>query len=112
MRYLHTKPYSCLSSKRHTSILLSNTNPAAFCATSTQFKPFTNKTNKKHHLIKLDLKFSKEKIEFLDTLIYQDHDNCSQTTLKKSKLNDHQNYVNRKFAHPLSLKRSISIFKY
>ena len=44
-------------------------------------KPFINEINKKHHSIKPDLKFSKEKIEFWDILIYQDHNNRSQTTL-------------------------------
>ena len=30
---------------------------------------------------KFDFKFSKEKIEFLDTLVYKDHDNQLQTTI-------------------------------
>ena len=44
-------------------------------------KSFMNEINKKHHSIKLDFKFSNEKIQFLDTLVYKDHNNHLQTTL-------------------------------
>ena len=40
-----------------------------------------NEINKKYHSIKLDFKFSNEKIQFLDTLVYKDHNNHLQTTL-------------------------------
>ena len=36
---------------------------------------FINEINKKHHSIKFDFKFSKEKIEFLDTFFHKDHNN-------------------------------------
>ena len=62
--------------------------------------------NKKRHSIKFDFRFSKEKIEFLDTLVYKDHYNRLQTTLFK-KPTDRQNYLHAKSAHPLSLKNSI-----
>ena len=71
-----------------------------------ELKSFINEINKKHHSIKFDFKFSKEKIEFLDTLVYKDHHNRLQTTLYK-KPTDHQNYLHAKSAHPLSLKKSI-----
>ena len=48
-----------------------------------QLKSFINEINKKHHPIKFDFKLSKEKIEFLDTLVYKDHHDRLQTTLYK-----------------------------
>ena len=63
---------------------------------------FINEISKKHHSIKFDFKFSKEKIEFLDTLVYKDHNNRLQTALYK-KPTDHQNDLHAKSAHPLSL---------
>ena len=71
-----------------------------------QLKSFVNEINKKHHSIKFDFEFSKEKIEFLDTLVYKDYHNRLQTTLYK-KPTDRQNYLHAKSAHPLSLKKSI-----
>ena len=62
--------------------------------------------NKKHHSIKFDFKFSKEKIEFLDNLVYKDHNNRLQTRLYK-KPTDHQSYLHAKSAYPVSLKKSI-----
>ena len=47
------------------------------------------------------------KIEFLDTLVYKDHNNRSQATFNK-KQTDHQNYPHTKTAHALSLKMSIA----
>ena len=49
-----------------------------------QLKSFINKMNKKHHSIKFDFKFFKEKIEYLGTLVYKDHNNRLQTTLYKN----------------------------
>ena len=46
-----------------------------------ELKSFINETNKKNYSIEFDFKFSKEKIEFLDTLVYKDHDNHLQTTI-------------------------------
>ena len=71
-----------------------------------QLNIFINEINKKHHSIKFDSKFSKDKIEFLNTLVYKDHNNRLQTTLYK-KTTDRQNYVYTKSAHHLSLKKSI-----
>ena len=65
---------------------------------------FIKEINKKHHSIKFDFKFSKEKMEFLDTLVYKDHNNRLQTTLYK-KPTDRQNYLHAKSAHPLLLKK-------
>ena len=44
-----------------------------------ELKSFINEINKKHHSIKFDFKFSKQKIEFLDTLVYKDHNSRLQT---------------------------------
>ena len=71
-----------------------------------QLKFFANKINKKHDSIKLDFNFSKEKIEFLGTLICKDHNNRLQTTLYK-KASGRQNYLHAKSKHPLSLKKTI-----
>ena len=57
-----------------------------------ELKSFINEINKNHHSIKFDFKFSKEKIEFLDTLVYKDHNNRLQATLYK-KPTDCQNYL-------------------
>ena len=48
-----------------------------------------NKINKKYHSIKLDFKFSNEKNQFLDTLVYKDHNNHLQTTLYKKPFERH-----------------------
>ena len=65
-----------------------------------------NEINKNHHSIKFDFEFSKEKIEFLETLVYKDHKNRLQATLYKKPTN-HQDYLHTKPAHPLSLRKSI-----
>ena len=65
-----------------------------------------NEINQKHQSIKIDFEFSKESIEFLDTLVYIDSNNRIQTTLYK-KRTDCQNYLHAKSAHPFSLKKSI-----
>ena len=65
-----------------------------------------NEINKNHHSIKFDFEFSKEKIEFLETLVYKDHKNRLQATLYKKPTN-HQDYLHAKSAYPLSLKNSI-----
>ena len=53
------------------------------------------------------MKYSKDKIEFLDTLTYKDKNNNIQTTLYK-KPTDRQNYVHSKSTHPFLLKKSIA----
>ena len=68
---------------------------------------FLEKLNQQHSSIKFEMKYFKEKIEFLDTLIYKDKNNNIQTTLYK-KPTDRQNYIHSKSAHPFSLKKSIA----
>ena len=71
-----------------------------------ELRYFMNEINEKHHSIKFDFKFSKESIEFLDTLVYIDSKSRLQTTLYK-KPTDCQNYLHAKSAHQFSLKKSI-----
>ena len=71
-----------------------------------ELRHFLNEINQKHQSVKFDFKFSKESIEFLDTLVYIDSKNRLQTTLYK-KPTDCQNYLHAKSAHPFSLKKSI-----
>ena len=53
------------------------------------------------------MKYSKDKIEFIDALIYKVKNNNIQTTLYK-KPADRQNYIHLKSAHPFSLKKMIA----
>ena len=53
-----------------------------------------------------DFKFSKESIEFLDTLVYIDSKKKLQTTLYK-KPTDCQIDLHAKSAHPFTLRKSI-----
>ena len=71
-----------------------------------EIKSFINETNKKNYSIEFDLKFSKEKIEFLDTLVYKDHSNRLQAGTHK-KTTDRQIYFYAKSPHHLSLTKSI-----
>ena len=66
---------------------------------------FMNEINQKHQSMKFGFKFSKENIEFLDTLVDIDSNNRLQTTLYK-KPTDCKNYLHAKSAHPFSLKTS------
>ena len=68
---------------------------------------FLNELNTKHTSIKFEFKYSRQQIEFLDTLVYIDNDNKLQTTLYK-KPTDCQNYLHSKSEHPYSLKKSIA----
>ena len=68
---------------------------------------FFEKLNQQHPSIKFEMKHSKDKIEFLNTLIYKDKNNNIQTNLYK-KPTDRQNYIHSKSAHPFSLKKSIA----
>ena len=70
---------------------------------------FFEKLNQQHLSIKFEMKYSKDKIEFLDTLIYKDENNNIQTTLYR-KPTDRQNYINSKSAHPFSLKKKNCIW--
>ena len=62
---------------------------------------FFEKLNQQHPSIKFEMKHSKDKIEFLNTLIYKDKNNNIQTNLYK-KPTDRQNYIHSKSAHPYS----------
>ena len=68
---------------------------------------FLNELNTKHTSIKFAFKYSRQQIEFLDTLVYIDNNNKLQTTLYK-KPTDCQNYLLSKSEHPYSLKNSIA----
>ena len=57
-----------------------------------ELRQLMNEINQKHQSIKFDFKFSKESIEFLETLLYIDSKNKLQTTLYK-KPADSQNYL-------------------
>ena len=74
----------------------------AWVKSENELKAFINEISKKHHSIKFDFKFCKEKIEFLDTLVYKDHSNRLQLSIISI-----TNYLYVKSAHPLSLKESI-----
>ena len=65
-----------------------------------------NEIYQKTQSIKFDFKFSKENVEFLDTLVYIDSNNRLQTTLYK-KATDCQNYLHAKSAHPFSIKKIV-----
>ena len=72
-----------------------------------ELRQLINKINKKHQSIKFDLKFPKESIESLETLMYIDSKTRLQTTLYKRPTGC-QNYLHAKSAHPFSLNKSIS----
>ena len=76
-----------------------------------ELRKFMNEINQKHQSIKFDFKFSKENIEFLDTLVYIDSNKRLQTTLYK-KPTDCQNYLHGKSAHPFSLKKVSHIVRH
>ena len=67
---------------------------------------FMSDLNKKHSSIKFEFKYSQTKIEFLDVLVYKDHNNMLQTTIYR-KQTDRQNYLDARSEHPKSLKDSI-----
>ena len=62
--------------------------------------------NKKRPSIKFEVKYSQTKIEFLDVLVYKDHDNMLQTTIYR-KQTDRQNYLDARSEHPKLLRDSI-----
>ena len=67
---------------------------------------FISNWNKKHPSIKFEFKNSQKKIEFLDVLVYKDHNNMLQTTIYR-KQTDRQNYLDARSEHPKLLKDSI-----
>ena len=68
---------------------------------------FFEKLNQQHPSINFEMKYSEDKVEFLDTLIYKGKNNNIQTTLY-IKLTDSQNYIHSKSAHPFSVRKSIA----
>ena len=76
-----------------------------------ELRHFMNKINQKHHSIKFDFKFSKESIEFLDTLVYIGSKNRLQVTLYKKPF-DCQIYLLAKLAHLFSLKKVFGIVRH
>ena len=67
---------------------------------------FISDLNKKHPSIKFEFKYSQTKIEFLDVLVYKDHNNMLQTTIYRKKM-DRQNYLDAQSEHLKLLKDSI-----
>ena len=64
-----------------------------------QLKDFISDLNQKHPSIKFDYEFDCKQIEFLDTLVYIDHQDKLQTTLFRWS-SDRQNFLNAKLEHP------------
>ena len=62
--------------------------------------------NKKRPSIKFEFKYSPTNIEFLDFLVYRDHNNMHQTTIYR-KQTDRQNYLDARSEHPKLLQDSI-----
>ena len=69
-----------------------------------ELRQFLNEINQHINKRNFDFKFSKESIEYLDTLVYIDSNNRLQTTLYK-KPTDCQNYLHDKSTHLFSLKK-------
>ena len=57
-----------------------------------KFKAFFKQINKIHSTIKFDYKYSYESIEFLDTLVFKNNQNCLSTKLY-SKPTDRPTYT-------------------
>ena len=66
---------------------------------------FMSDLNKKQSSIKFDFKYSQTKIEFLDVLVYKDHNNMLQATIYR-KQTDRKSYLDARSEHPKSLKDS------
>ena len=71
---------------------------------------FMSDLNKKHSSIKFEFKYIQTKIEFLDVLVYKDHNNMLQTTIYR-KQRDRQNYLDARSERPKLLKDSIPYSK-
>ena len=69
-----------------------------------ELRQFMNEIKQKHQSIKFDFKFSKECVEFLDT-VYINSNSRLQTTIYK-KTTDSQKYLHAKSAYPFSLKKA------
>ena len=55
-----------------------------------ELRDFMSELNKKHPSIKFEFKYSQTKTEFLDVLVYKDHNNMFQTAIYR-KQKDQQN---------------------
>ena len=71
---------------------------------------FLEKLNQQHPSMKFEMKYSKDKIEFLDSLIYKEKNNIIQTKLYKNPTH-RQNYTHSKSFHLSSLKKAVDIAK-
>ena len=67
--------------------------------TEEKLKQFFNEISKKHTLIKLDKKYSKLEIQFLDILVYKDEQQKLKTLFKE------EADLHAKSDHPSSLKK-------
>ena len=86
MRYIHANIFPSEFEEKYIYPLIKNKSSSylrfiddifmVWNKSENQLKSFINEINKKHHSIKFDFKFSKKKIEILDTLVYKDHHNC------------------------------------
>ena len=106
---LHMRISSCQNLKKNKSVIYLRYIDGIFLVwikSESELRHFMKERSQKHQSIKFDFKFSKESIEFLDTLVYIDSKNRLQTTLSK-KPTDCQNYLHMKSAHLFSLKKSI-----
>ena len=73
--------------------------------TEVDLRNLFNEINKKHPSIRLDQKYSKSEIEFLNVLFYKNEQQRQQTTPFKKKA-DRQSYLHSKSDNPTSLKNS------
>ena len=64
---------------------------------------FMSDLYKKHPSIKFKFQYSLTKIEFLDVLVYKDHNSMLQTTIYR-KQTDRQNYLDARSEYPKLLK--------
>ena len=71
-----------------------------------ELKIFMKDLNTKHTSINFDFKYSKDKIEFLDTLFYIDQHQKLQTALYQNPT-DSQNYLYANSKHSYSLRKNI-----
>ena len=71
----------------------------------TDLEKFLNELNTKHPSIKFEYEISKERISFLDSVIYIKNNKLHTKIFKKK--TDHQTFLNINSEHPKSLKSSI-----
>ena len=72
----------------------------------TELMTFIKKLHEKHKTIKFDFQISPRNIAFLDTMLYKDKNNKTQTTLYYKPTDQHV-FLHAKSEHPISLNSSI-----